>query len=99
MSLKALERIREVKENGSAKLDLSYCDLTEIPKEVIELNLLTNLTTLDLSYTEITNLSFLQPPTNLTTLNLSYNKITDLSFLQPHTNLTTLNLSGKRFRL
>ncbi len=68
MSQEALQRIQEAKEKDLTSLDLSYCDLTEIPKEVIELNLLTKLTARG---NQITDISFLQPLANLTILNLT----------------------------
>ncbi|MEG4105266.1 leucine-rich repeat domain-containing protein, partial [Microcoleus sp. S13_C5] len=53
---------------------------------------LTNLTTLNLDWNKISDISFLGSLTNLTTLNLDWNKISDISFLGSLTNLTTLNL-------
>lgn len=58
---------------------------------------MTELETLDLSNTVITDLSGLSAPTKLETLNLSNNTaLTDLSGLSTLTNLETLNLSGDK---
>jgi len=49
--------------------------------------ILTNLTSLDLGFNKISDLSPLAPLTNLTQLDLSYNQISDLS---PLASLTTI---------
>jgi len=56
--------------------------------------ILSSMTTLDLNYHEITDISSLGSLTNLTTLHLSSNEITDISSLGSLTNLTTLHLSS-----
>jgi small GTP-binding protein len=57
---------------------------------------LTNLTELDLSINQITDISFLKDLTNLTELDLSSNQITDYSFLKNLTSLTYLDLSSNK---
>ena len=57
---------------------------------------LTNLTTLELWYNQITDISALRSLTNLTTLELWYNQITDISALRSLTNLTTLDLENNQ---
>jgi internalin A len=56
--------------------------------------ILSSMTTLDLNYHEITDISSLGSLTNLTTLDLGSNEITDFSFLGSLTNLTTLHLNA-----
>jgi len=58
--------------------------------------ILSSMTTLDLTNNQITDISFLGSLTNLTTLHLNHNQITDISFLGSLTNLTTLHLSWNR---
>ncbi|MBC7569567.1 MAG: leucine-rich repeat domain-containing protein [Spirosoma sp.] len=52
--------------------------------------------TLDLSYNQITDISFLASLTRLQTLYLSDNQITDISFLASLTTLQTVNLSDNQ---
>ena len=61
-----------------------------------QLSTLSQLTQLDLSRNNITDLSFLSSLTQLTALNLSRNDITDLSFLSSLIQLTELNLNNNR---
>ncbi|MFC2140671.1 leucine-rich repeat domain-containing protein [Acidobacteriota bacterium] len=56
------------------------------------LNSLKNLTVLDLSDNQLSDISFLSDLTNLTHLNLEINQISDISILKTLTNLTHLNL-------
>ncbi|MEG5032177.1 leucine-rich repeat domain-containing protein [Microcoleus sp. AT3-D2] len=58
--------------------------------------ILSSMTTLDLSDNRITDISFLGSLTNLTTLHLGHNEITDISILGSLTNLTTLHLGGNK---
>jgi internalin A len=58
--------------------------------------ILSSMTTLDLTNNQITDISFLGSLTNLTTLDLSWNRITDFSFLGSLTNLTRLDLCGNQ---
>src|SRR5919199_321913 len=58
--------------------------------------ILSSMTTLELSDNRITDISSFGSLTNLTTLNLHYNLIRDISFLGSLTNLTTLDLSGNQ---
>jgi internalin A len=85
MSERALQRIREAKEQRLTELNLSQCDLTEIPKEVSEL---TWLETLNLWGNK--ELSDLTPLTNLTQLQQLNVFDTQVSDLTPLTNLTQL---------
>jgi len=57
---------------------------------------LTNLTTLDLSVNQITDISFLKELTNLTTLDLSFNQISDIALLKELKNLIILDLSNNQ---
>ncbi|TAH31613.1 MAG: leucine-rich repeat domain-containing protein [Oscillatoriales cyanobacterium] len=58
--------------------------------------ILSSMTTLNLSSNRITDISFLGSLTNLTTLYLGDNQITDISFLRSLTNLTTLYLDNNQ---
>ena len=53
---------------------------------------LTNLTSLNISNTNISDVRFLEKLTKLTSLDLSYNHISDARFLEKLTNLTSLNI-------
>jgi internalin A len=58
--------------------------------------ILSRMKTLELSYNQITDISFLGSLTNLTTLDLGRNRITDISSLGSLTNLTTLHLDSNQ---
>jgi Leucine-rich repeat (LRR) protein len=90
MSKIALERIAKEKIEKTGRLNLGEQELTEIPKEILELD---HLTLLNLSSNQISDYSFLEKMTNLTSLYLGFNQISDISFLEKLTNLTSLNLS------
>ena len=86
-----LNRIREAKEKQLKKLDLTDCRLTEIPREVFELEqielLYLNSNLLRTVPKSITKLS------NLTELNLSFNQITTvLESITKLSNLIKLDL-------
>ena len=68
-------------------LSLSNCKIND--QHLVKLNILTNLISLDLSHTNITNLSYIKK-IPLITLNLSYCKVSDLSYL--NTTIQTLIL-------
>jgi hypothetical protein len=87
----AVRRIEVVRVEGSEDLDLSGLRLKEIPSEI---GSLTGLTSLDLSNTQVTDLSALSGLTGLTRLDLSNTQVTDLSALRDLTGLTTLDLSN-----
>jgi Leucine-rich repeat (LRR) protein len=75
---------------------ITYLDLTGFSfknNNLEELQNLNNYKYLNLSYTQITNISVLTQSNNLTYLNLSKTQITDISSLT-HNNLTYLNLSN-----
>jgi len=57
---------------------------------------LKNLTSLDLSGTQVTDISELRELKNLTSLNLSRTRATDVSALRELKNLTSLDLSGTK---
>ncbi|MCG9127779.1 cadherin domain-containing protein [Candidatus Poribacteria bacterium] len=57
---------------------------------------LTGLSSLEISYSQFTNLSLLSPLTNLSSLTLSGNSIQDISALSGLTNLTSLDLSNNQ---
>ena len=73
---KALDRIQRAKQKNSTKLDLSGLELTEFPKEILEL---TNLTTLDIDGNQLTTLpEAIGKLTKLTALYSSDNQLTTL---------------------
>ncbi|WP_299489106.1 leucine-rich repeat domain-containing protein [Acaryochloris sp. IP29b_bin.137] len=53
-----------------------------------------HLTTLNLRYTRVSDVSALAKLTNLTTLNLRYTRVSDVSALANLTNLTILHISS-----
>jgi hypothetical protein len=89
--LDALAMIREVKERGEKKLDLSAFDRP--PPNITDLAPLQDLEDLDLRSNRITDLSPLSGLVKLQSLYLSDNRITELKPLTPLTNLRTLRLS------
>ena len=90
MTEKALRRIEQEKRLKTGELDLKQCELAEIPKEV---NQLTWLETLDLSFNKITEIQNLDKLSNLTLLDLSFNQITVIKNLDKLNNLSQLELS------
>ena len=60
---------------------------------------ITSITELDLSSSEITNLTGLQNFTGLTNLNLSRNSITSIEPIAGLTSVTTLDLSGNEVKI
>ena len=58
-----------------------------------DFNGLTSLTSLNLSFNDITDISTLEDLTSLTSLNLWFNELSDISALEKLTALTSLNLS------
>ena len=92
LSPKVKQKIVKAKENKSNVLDLSFCNLIEVPKEVFKL---INLTYLNLSSNKLTELSTeIGQLTNLTHLHLSANSLTQLpAEISQLTNLTSLNFS------
>ena len=92
--LDALAMIREVKERGEKKLDLSAFDRPPLNiTDLAPLALLQDLEDLDLRSNLITDLSPLSGLVKLQSLYLSDNRITELKPLTTLTNLRTLRLS------
>ena len=61
--------------------------------QLLPLGRISDLTTLNLSGNDLTDVSFLERLTSLTELDLSRNQLTDVSFLEGLTSLTELDLS------
>jgi len=74
-------------------LDLSYKDLTEVPKSILD-NL--EITTLDLSHNKITKIpEFIKELKNLKALHLDHNQLTEIpEYLSVFKHLVELYLSG-----
>jgi len=70
-----------------AKRKLKICNI---------LSNLENLQTLELSFNQISDISFLENLTGLQTLDLTSNQISDISFLENLTSLQTLELSSNQ---
>ncbi len=83
------ERIKECRQNRSAVLDLSHCNLKEIPGKVCELTWLTGLNIIS---NQISDLEGLKGLTSLTELYLSGNEISEIASLKGLTSLTNLEL-------
>ncbi|MEA5402281.1 leucine-rich repeat domain-containing protein [Arcicella sp. DC2W] len=66
--------------------------------ELIILEKLTNLNSLDLSDNKITDIRFLEKLTSLKSLDLSDNQITDNRFFEKLTNLNSLDLSSNKIK-
>ncbi|WP_421798930.1 COR domain-containing protein [Haliscomenobacter sp.] len=90
MSKEAKERIKEALKNESKSLDLSYCKLNELPKELGELIQLKELILND--NMNLSGLSLLTQLQNLTTLRVHFTQVSDLSPLATMQNLTTLSV-------
>jgi hypothetical protein len=73
-------------------LEAAVRDAIAIPTGPIYSSDLGELTDLDASAKNVTDLTGMEYATNLTTLNLAYNQISDISPLTNLTSLTTLNL-------
>ncbi|MCV6636987.1 COR domain-containing protein [Candidatus Albibeggiatoa sp. nov. NOAA] len=89
MSEKALQRIAEAKQKRLTYLDLDFCNLTELPPELLELDWLEELS---LSGNKLSDVSPLAALTGLTSLNLYNNKLSNVSPLAALTGLTSLYL-------
>ncbi len=92
-SPEALRRIEECRTTRKPKLDLSECDLAEVPSELVDLVWMKNL---NLSKNQISEIKNLDALTALTELDLSYNEISQTKGLDALTALTELDLSGNR---
>lgn len=73
---------------------LCYPPVTD--EELKKIAQLTNLTSLDLDYNQISDITPLAKLTNLTSLYLGDNQISDITPLTKLTNLTSLNLRGNQ---
>ncbi len=94
MSLeRALKRIKEAKEKNSKTLNLSLYNLKELPKELFELK---QLSKLDISHNQISDISLLGKLSQLQSLNLSYNQISDISTIHELKQLSVLNLNNNQ---
>ncbi len=91
----ALQRIENYKKNPpeNRSLDLSFLKLKSIPKEVMEIE---DLTELDLSSNLLTKIKQLEALTSLTKLNLAYNKLSNIKPLTALTSLTSLELQNNQ---
>ena len=85
--------IAKAKASGARRLDLNNRALTHLPPEI---GILTALTMLDLSGTQISDIAPITPLTALTKLDLSNTPVSDLAPLTPLTALTGLDLSFTR---
>ena len=92
---KALEKIEEAKRNNSTELDLSHCELTQFPLEILEL---TNLTELRIEHNQLTTIpEAIENLTNLTELYLNNNRLTTLpEFTRKLTKLENLRLQNNK---
>ncbi len=76
-------------------LNMSYNSLTELNSEVTAS--LKNLSTLDLSYNQISNLKGVETMTRLKRLVLKSNKVSDITIIQDNTTLIELDLEKNPF--
>jgi hypothetical protein len=95
MSEMALQRIREAKEKKSTKLDLSKCELTHIPEEILELEFLEELQICDNKVQQFDILSNLK---RLKILNAWNNEIFDASSIFTLKKLIGLGLTGNKIK-
>jgi len=77
-------------------LGLSGCEIKDLNRIISPLKDLTDLTELNLSSNQLSDISPLKDLTNLTVLYLSYNQLSDISPLKDLTNLTELYLSSNQ---
>lgn len=92
MSKEALKRIKENKESKATSLNLSYCDLTELPDELSTLTWLEELRLYDNE--ELSDLSRLITLANLQLLSVHSTQVSDLSPLQGLSQLQLLDVSS-----
>ena len=96
----ALERIEACRVSGGTDLDLSgiFYDrrkLKKLPEVVGELKMVTSV---DLEWTEVSDVSSLSSLTSLSSLDLERTHVIDISSLSSLTSLRSLNLSWTRVR-
>lgn len=89
----AVEEIRRVKAEGGTSLDLSGKQFHALDRIPAEIGLLTNLVTLNLAHTAVSDLAPLAGLTALRRLTLNGSAVTDLALLARLTALKWLNLS------
>lgn len=94
MSQTAQQLIAQAKAGNCTHLNLSYCGLTDLEKEVPELFELKELSRITLSFNQLKSISGLAGLTALIELNLKDNQLKDVSKLTCLTNLTTLSLKN-----
>ncbi|MGB3687764.1 MAG: leucine-rich repeat domain-containing protein [Jannaschia helgolandensis] len=87
----ALRRIEKARETGATTLDLSGLKIDTLPPKIADL---TNLQTLFLGNTQVTDLSPIASLTNLQRLSLGNTQVTDLSHIADLTNLHLLDLDN-----
>ena len=90
-----LKRIEKEKQEKTGTLDLSRCELDNIPAEILEL---TWIGRLDLAYNRLTTLDNLQTLTALDTLYLESNQIEKIGNLDSLENLRALFLSNNQIK-
>ena len=91
--IKVLQKIKHIKDNNLTTLDLSYNNLTEIPKEINELTQLEALILFNNKITKIKNLNNL---TRLKLLDISNNYISKINGLENLILLQQLHISFNR---
>ena len=91
MNEKAAQLIAEEVKQKTGKLDLSFCELEQIPADIAAMNWLKELTLFSNSITAVTNLENIP---GLQLLNLETNRINEIPNLQALPNLQHLNLGG-----
>ncbi len=91
---KALSRIAEAKRTHATSLDLSSCDLTEMPEALTELTWLNELILFKNS--RLTDLSPLKNLIQLSVIDCSFTQISDLSPLENLVHIERVNLSSTK---
>ena len=95
MSAKALKLIKKNLKTKDTFLDLSYCKLIEIPKE---LEACTHLEKLHLYHNQIKDITSLSNLTNLQKLHVQGNAIQNIRSLSGLVNLVDLDLGGNQIQ-
>ena len=92
----ARKLIKECLETQNPELDLENCGIADLTKLPELLKCREHLKKLDMSFNQITDISFLKDLTQLQSLDLSNNQITNYSFLKDLKQLQSLYLSGNQ---